>query len=91
MDSIYYFYILSCNDGSRYYGHTNNLDRRLKEHLLGHINWTRNKKPELVYFERFKLRSEAYKREMQFKDGKTRKETIEKIIRNFSNEKMSRV
>ncbi|MBC8474011.1 MAG: GIY-YIG nuclease family protein [Candidatus Omnitrophica bacterium] len=81
---MYYFYILKCKDGTRYYGHTNNIKVRLSEHLKGKVYFTRNKLPvKLVYYEEFSSRSEAFRREKQFKNGKTRKETIEKLINSF--------
>ncbi len=84
MSEIFYTYILKCQNNCKYYGHTNNLRERLKDHLNGQVNFTRNKKPELVYYEEFSTRSEAFKREQQFKNGRTRKETIDKLIANFS-------
>ena len=88
MNSIYYFYILRCNGGTKYYGHTNNLTRRLVEHSKGRVCSTKNKQPvKLVYYEEFNSRSEAFEREMQFKNGKTRKETIEKLINSFPKAK----
>ena len=83
MVQVYYTYILKCNDGTKYYGHTNNLSERLKEHKKGRIYSTKNKQPELAYYEEFDSRSDAFRREMQFKNGKTRKSTIEKLIVNF--------
>jgi putative endonuclease len=84
MNSIYYCYILQCKDGTKYYGHTDNLRERLKEHLKGRVYCTKNRLPvELVYYEEFKTRSEAFRREMQFKNGNTRKKTIEKLIKIF--------
>ena len=47
----------------------------------------RIKYPELVYYEEFDLRSGAFKREMQFKNGKTRKSTIEQLINDFPKSK----
>ena len=87
MGTIYYFYILKCNSGTKYYGHTNNLNERLKGHIKGRVPATRNKQPILVYYEEFNSRSEAYKREMQFKNGKTRKESIAKLINSFPKTK----
>ncbi len=84
----YYFYILQCRDGYKYYGHTNNLARRILEHSKGEVKSTKKRRPvKLVYFEEVKSRKEAFKREMQFKNGKTRKETISKLTRGFSREK----
>ena len=84
MKSNYYVYIIKCNDGTRYYGYTKNLQVRLNAHTKGRVNSTRRKRPvELVYFEECDSRSEAFGREMQFKNRKTRKTTIEKLINSF--------
>ncbi|MBM3251780.1 MAG: GIY-YIG nuclease family protein [Candidatus Omnitrophica bacterium] len=88
MNSIYYFYILKCDDGTKYYGHTDNLEERFKKHLKGQVVSTKNKRPlELAYWEELETRSEAFKREMQFKNGKTRKETIDQLIDSFPKTK----
>ena len=85
---MYYFYILDCSDKTRYYGHSDNLSRRLKEHSKGKVYSTRNKRPvELIYYQECNSRSEAFKREMQFKNGMTRKKTIEKLINSFPRTK----
>ena len=84
----YYFYILECNDKKRYYGHTNNLIERLNAHNKGGVQFTRDRGPmTLVYFEDYSSRSEAFKREQKFKNGKTRRTTIEKLISKFNQEK----
>jgi len=88
MDEKYYFYILARNDNTKYYGHTNNLKRRVKDHSSGKVASTKNKRPiQLVYFEELSTRSEAFRREQQFKDGKTRKEKIQNLINSFPREK----
>jgi putative endonuclease len=49
-------YILKCNDDSYYTGFTNNLERRLEEHISGKNKdcYTFGKRPlELVWFETF--------------------------------------
>ena len=85
---MYYFYILKCEDSTKYYGHTGDLVQRLSRHSKGGVKSTRNKLPlELVYYEELNSRSEAYRRELQFKNGKTRKETIEKLIESFPKAK----
>ena len=84
MNQKFYFYILKCSDNSQYYGHTNDLRDRLFRHSKGLVKSTESKRPiELVYYEDFDNRSEAYKREMMFKNGKTRKGTIRKLIDSF--------
>ncbi|MBN2484133.1 MAG: GIY-YIG nuclease family protein [Candidatus Omnitrophica bacterium] len=88
MNREYYFYILQCSDGTKYYGHTNDLKKRVLSHFKGQVFSTKNKRPlRLVYFEKFSSRSAVFKREMQFKSGKTRMETIEKMMGSFSQEK----
>ncbi len=86
MSQIYYTYILQYNN-TRYYGHTNDLKRRVNDHVKGRVRYTREKNPKLVYYEHFNSRSQAFKREMQFKNGKTRKKCIDNLIKNFAEEK----
>ena len=87
-NDIYYFYILQCCDNTRYYGHTNDLAERINKHENGCTPSTRNKGPlRLIYFEEFSSRVDAYRRERQFKNGRTRKKSIEKIIASFPQEK----
>ena len=84
----YYFYILQCSDGNRYYGHTKDIAKRLKEHSKGKVKATRLRRPvELIYFEELFSCSEAFKREMKFKNGRTRRKTINKLIEEFPKEK----
>ena len=84
----YYFYILKCNDNKRYYGHTGNLKGRLKEHSRGRVKATKHRRPgSLIYAEELSSRSKAHKREMKFKNGKTRRKTIDKLINSFPKEK----
>jgi len=87
MNKKYYVYILKCNDGTKYYGHTNDLSQRIKSHLYGRIHHTKNKQPELVYYKEYDSRSEAFRREMRLKNGRTRKKTINKLISSFDKAK----
>jgi len=51
-----------------YYGHSKDLDNRIKKHNLGRVRSTKSGKPwKLLYSERFDSKSEAYRREMFFK------------------------
>jgi len=88
MKPSYYFYILKCKDGTKYYGHTNNLAKRFIKHSKGQVRSTKYKRPvKLAYYEGFDLCLEAIEREEQFKNGKTRKKTIEKLISSFPKAK----
>ena len=64
-----YTYILKCNDETLYTGWTNNLDKRLKDHNDGKgAKYTKARRPvELVYYEEFKSKEEAMKREYAIK------------------------
>ena len=66
---MYYAYILlSLKTGKYYYGHTEDLKRRLKYHNSGKVRSTKSSRPwKLHYYEKFETRSEAYRREMFFK------------------------
>ena len=69
--SPYHVYIVRCRNGSFYTGITNDLERRLLQHngkKLGGAKYTQGKRPvELVYFEKYKNRKEASKREWEIK------------------------
>jgi putative endonuclease len=66
---MYYTYILkSLKDGRYYYGHTEDLIRRIHEHNLGQVKATKYRKPLILhYVEKYESRSEAAKREYFFK------------------------
>ena len=61
---MYYLYILLLSNGDLYKGITSNLKRRIKEHQLGKVKSTRNKRPlRLIYYEAYLLKSDAGRRE----------------------------
>lgn len=71
---VYHTYIVKCSDGSFYTGIATDLKKRLRQHnglLKGGAIYTRNKRPvKLKYWEEFKTRSEALKREYEIKQMK---------------------
>ncbi len=87
--AVYYVYILETvskkNRKWYYTGYTNNLHRRLQEHKTGKgARFCRGKKIiKLKYFETFRERSEAMRRELEIK-SLSRKEKI-KLIKNFDD------
>ena len=90
MQATHYAYILQCGDGKYYHGYTKDLKRRLSQHRSGESRPTKYRLPvELIYFETFSTKTDAMKRERQFKNGRTRKETKEKLIRNFDKENLA--
>ncbi len=80
--SIYFFYLLRCNDGSLYAGITTDVTRRLVEHNSASIKaskYTRSRQPvKMVYQEKLSSRSKALKRKAEVK--KWRKTQKEKLI-----------
>ena len=54
-----------------YIGYTNNLNRRLKEHINGESEYTKHKRPiKLVYYEAYASEKDARERERKLKQFK---------------------
>jgi putative endonuclease len=77
----YFVYILFSEKLSKYYvGHTNDIERRLYEHNIGHEKFTRTGTPwKLVYSRTFASKSEARQEELRIKNRKNKK-YIENLI-----------
>ena len=75
-------YILKCKDNTFYTGWTNDLEKRLLAHNLGKgAKYTKARRPvEIVYYESFKTKEEAMRREYEIKQL-TRKQK-ELLIQN---------
>lgn len=56
---MYYVYFLFLNNQKIYKGSTSNLKRRFNEHKIGNVSSTKNKKPILIHYEAFLLKSDA--------------------------------
>jgi len=81
---FYFVYVLfSRKDKGLYTGFTDNLKRRIKEHNQGLVASTKNRRPlELIYFEGYKDKSSAQKREGYLKIGWGRN-YLKKILDNY--------
>ena len=77
----YYFYILFPTELDKFYiGHTCNLEERLRKHNTNHKGFTGKANDwEIVYSKGFDTKSEAYAREREVKNWKSRKR-IENLI-----------
>ena len=64
---MYYFYVLENNFGELYYGSTDNLKRRLREHQEGKSFATKGNNWTLVYYEAYKDEADARDREQKVK------------------------
>ena len=93
----FFVYILRCNDGLYYVGHTDNLEHRLAAHMAGSLPdcYTHDRRPvTLVFCDEFRTRDEAFQRERQVKgwsrakkealiSGKMRR--LELLSRNYTD------
>ena len=66
---MYYVYFLkSLKNGDLYVGSTENIENRLKKHNSGLVRSTKAYRPwELLGFEEYSTRSEAFRKEMFYK------------------------
>jgi putative endonuclease len=66
---MYHVYLLkSKKDNSYYVGYTNDIERRLKEHNQGYVEYTSTRKPwNLVYYETYASLEDAKARENKLK------------------------
>lgn len=66
---LFYSYILkSLKDGKYYYGHTNDLTKRLEKHNKGQVKATKYRIPFVLHhFESFPTKKEANQRELFYK------------------------
>jgi len=80
---MFYVYILkSQKDNKLYVGYTKDLKERIKWHLEGKSQSTKWRLPiELIYYEAYKDKSDAIKREIFLKSGRGR-EVIKKQLEN---------
>ena len=72
----YFVYILRCKDNSYYVGMTNDLERRLGEHVSGILkhSYTYSRRPvELVFFKEFSFPMEAIAFEKKLKGWSRKK------------------
>ena len=64
---MYYVYLIKNKLGEIYYGSTNNLIRRMKEHNTGKSYSTKGCSWKLVYYEAYYSEKDAREREKQLK------------------------
>jgi len=69
---MHYAYVLkSLRDKKLYLGRSDDLKRRIVEHENGKVDATKNRLPiELIFYEAFKNKSDAIRRENYFKTTK---------------------
>ncbi|OGF25305.1 hypothetical protein A2303_03040 [Candidatus Falkowbacteria bacterium RIFOXYB2_FULL_47_14] len=79
---MFYVYILySKKDQNFYIGYSEDLKRRMKEHLEGKVQSTRNRHPlRLLCYEAYLTKGEAIKRERFLKSSDGKKDIRKRII-----------
>ncbi len=66
---MFFVYILLLNNNKFYTGLTQDLKRRLRQHELGEVKFTKQCRPiKLVRYEKFKNKPDAAEREQQIKN-----------------------
>lgn len=70
----WFTYVILCDDGSLYKGHTDNLQRRYEQHRKGQgsIHTKQHKPIKIAYYEVFQTQADAVQREKYFKSGSGR-------------------
>jgi putative endonuclease len=67
---FYTYVIASLKDRKHYIGYTVDIDRRIKQHNMGQVESTNNRRPfKLVYYEACCDEAKAIAREKYFKTG----------------------
>ena len=75
-------YILQCANARYYIGSTNNLERRMQEHIQGKVKATKNLRPiKLVFHQQFENLTKTRQTEYRLKSYKN-KNIIENIIKD---------
>lgn len=69
---MFYVYVIKCNNNDLYIGRTDDLRKRFAEHSTGKVKSTKNKQPILIYYEAYKDKRDATKREYNLKTGQQR-------------------
>ncbi|MHB9019340.1 MAG: GIY-YIG nuclease family protein [Minisyncoccota bacterium] len=66
---MFYFYTLkSKKDGNLYFGYSSDLRKRFREHNMGKVISTKDRRPlEIIYYEAYKDEGDARERERQIK------------------------
>ena len=84
---VYFVYaIKSTINSDLYIGYTDSIDKRVKRHNDGFVKSTKFGKPwELVYYEFYKSKKDATKRERQLKQSYFKKELKERIIHSLED------
>ena len=84
VDKMHYFYVLRFKSNGRlYYGYTNDLERRMKDHKSGSSDFTsKNGEFDLIFYEAYLNKTDAQNAEKYFKTGHGR-EILRGKLKNY--------
>jgi putative endonuclease len=84
---MFYAYLLySEKDGKFYTGSTNDLKRRLQEHISGNVASTKNRRPlKLIYYEACLSKEDGQQREVYLKSGMGKRYLRNRLKRYLDN------
>ncbi|PIR73737.1 MAG: excinuclease ABC subunit C [Candidatus Moranbacteria bacterium CG10_big_fil_rev_8_21_14_0_10_35_21] len=84
---MFYVYVLKSEvDKKLYIGYTDDLKRRISEYNQGKTKSIKHRMPfELIYYEAYKNKTDARKREIELKNNSYQKEQLLKKIGNSLN------
>jgi putative endonuclease len=81
---MYYVYFLFLDNQKIYKGFTASLERRIEEHKTGKVSSTKNKKPVLIHYEAYLLKTDAERREKFLKTTEGRR-LLKQQLRDLLN------
>jgi putative endonuclease len=81
---FWFVYVLYCPKTKKFYtGMTQNLDKRIRQHKRGEVHTTKRLgNPKLIFYEAFRDKKDAQRREKYLKTTKG-KRTLKIMIRNY--------
>lgn len=80
---FYVYAIQSRKDSSLYIGFSSDLRKRVNEHNQGKVRSTKSKRPfDLIYYEAYRNKTDARKREIEIKSSGQQKEILFKRLEN---------
>lgn len=85
VDMFYAYTLYSLKYHEFYIGYSSDLKRRLKQHLAGEVQSTKNREMILIFYEAFKSEGDARRREQYFKTTKG-KRTLKIMLKDSLSE-----
>lgn len=82
---MYYVYVIKNEKGGIYTGYSENLRKRVEAHNKGLNKYTKEHKWEIIYYEAYKAKEDAIKREKQLKESHNARRWLKERIAKSKN------